>query len=130
MNILTIRSDHTEAELAIYSDHNLLSKIVWQAHRTLADTIHTKIDELLKDNKLDLKNLNGIVCFKGPGSFTGLRIGLTVANGLAQGLSVPVVGAEGQDWQADGVGKLIDGVDEHVVLPVYGGEVKITKPKK
>ena len=80
MLILTIRTDKPEAEIGLFEDNKQLAYEMWQAHRELSDTIHKKIEKLLKSQKKDWQNIDGIVCFKGPGSFTGLRIGLTVGN--------------------------------------------------
>ena len=50
------------------------------------------IDKVLKDASLTIQDLDGIAVSLGPGSFTGLRIGIATAKGLAQGLNIPVVG--------------------------------------
>lgn len=52
------------------------------------------IDEILKKNKKTLKDLTEIEVEVGPGSFTGLRVGVAVANGLAWSLKIPVNGKE------------------------------------
>jgi tRNA threonylcarbamoyladenosine biosynthesis protein TsaB len=104
--------------------------VTWTAHRELGMTLHTKIKDLLQKQNLDWNDIEGIVCFKGPGSFTGLRIGLSVGNALAQANSLPIIGAEGEDWIQDGIRKLAGGTNDKVVIPEYGGEVLTTKPKK
>ncbi len=48
------------------------------------------IEKLLKSQKLEFKDLEGIEVDKGPGSFTGLRVGVSVANALGFALSIPV----------------------------------------
>ncbi len=48
------------------------------------------IDSLLKENNLTVKNINEIVVINGPGSFTGLRIGLSVAKVMAYSLNIPI----------------------------------------
>ena len=75
MRILTIRTDQPDAEISLLENHKLMNRIKWTAHRTLADSIHIKIDQLLQEKLIKFEELQGIVCFKGPGSFTGLRIG-------------------------------------------------------
>lgn len=52
------------------------------------------ITEILKDNGLDFKDLKGIEVEKGPGSFTGLKVGAAVANSLGYALNIPVNGKE------------------------------------
>jgi tRNA threonylcarbamoyladenosine biosynthesis protein TsaB len=47
------------------------------------------IDSLLKKASLKAADLDGVICMKGPGSFTGLRIGYSIAKGLALSLSIP-----------------------------------------
>ncbi|MCL2265438.1 MAG: tRNA (adenosine(37)-N6)-threonylcarbamoyltransferase complex dimerization subunit type 1 TsaB [Treponema sp.] len=47
------------------------------------------IDSLMKKASLKPENLNGVLCMGGPGSFTGLRIGYSIAKGLALSLSIP-----------------------------------------
>lgn len=50
------------------------------------------INKILKKNKLKFKDLKGIEVEIGPGSFTGLRVGVSVANALAYSLNIPVNG--------------------------------------
>lgn len=130
MIILTIRTDKPESEIALFDNQDKIDEIIWQAHRTLADTIHLKIKGLLDKNSRDWQDIKGIVCFKGPGSFTGLRIGLTVGNTLAYGLEIPIIGSSGNNWQNNGTKELLAGKNQKIIIPNYGAEVKITKPKK
>ena len=60
----------------------------------LSQTLLSMINLLLKRNKLSLKDLKGIIVVQGPGSFTGLRVGISVANSLGYGLETPVVGVK------------------------------------
>jgi tRNA threonylcarbamoyladenosine biosynthesis protein TsaB len=94
MLILTLRTDNPEAEVGLYDDEEQLSYETWTAHRQLAETIHGKVKALLGTKGKDWHDVQGVVAYQGPGSFTGLRIGLTVANALAQGLQVPIVAAQ------------------------------------
>jgi tRNA threonylcarbamoyladenosine biosynthesis protein TsaB len=130
MIILTIRTDKPEAELSLYDDERLIDTETWQAHRQLAETIHTKIDDLLHRNDQKLLGLQGIVCFQGPGSFTGLRIGLTVANTLAYSLTLPIVAMQGEEWRNTGIRRLLNGETDRLALPFYGADVHITQQKK
>src|ERR1700694_4379725 len=99
MIILTVRTDKPEAEIGLYDNEKQLVYEVWLAHRKLAETIHKKIAELLNTINKNLSDIEGIVCFKGPGSFTGLRIGLTVANALAYAQNIPIVVRSDPDWR-------------------------------
>ena len=130
MLILTVRTDKPEAELGLYDNQKQLTYVTWEAHRQLAETIHTKIDELLKSQNKTLQDLNGIVGFEGPGSFTGLRIGLTIVNALGDGLKIPVAGARDEAWIEAGIQKLLDNKSQPIVLPEYGAPVHITEQKK
>lgn len=130
MIILSIRTDKPEAEIGLFSDLEQLDYEVWAAHKELSVTILQKITDLLARNDKSFKDLEGVVGFKGPGSFTGLRIGLTVANTLAYGLRVPVVGSDAEAWIQDGIKRLMAGENEKIALPDYGRPPHVTKPRK
>lgn len=102
----------------------------WQADRTLAKGLLSYIQQQLEARGKTWQDVDGIGVFKGPGSFTGLRIGLTVLNTAADALRLPIVGATGDDWQADALARLKAGEDDKIVLPEYGSEAHITKPRK
>jgi len=130
MLVLTIRTDKSEAEIGLFDNEQKLAYETWAAHRRLAETIHTKIKQLLKSQHKDWQDIGGIICFKGPGSFTGLRIGLTVGNALAYGLGVPIVSQQRTNWITNGITRITSGENEAVTLPEYGGDAHITLPKK
>lgn len=130
MMTLTIRTDKPEAELGLYDGDRQLAYETWQAHRQLAETIHLKIDALLKSQDKLLEDITGLVCYQGPGSFTGLRIGLTVANALSYSLNIPIVATQDPAWLEVGLGRLEDGKNDTVAMPFYGADAHITPPKK
>ncbi|TAH34719.1 tRNA (adenosine(37)-N6)-threonylcarbamoyltransferase complex dimerization subunit type 1 TsaB [Candidatus Saccharibacteria bacterium] len=130
MIVLGIRTDKPEAGLYLYVDAVCKDTEVWQAHRQLAETIHMKIEDLLERNGENLQAVQGLVCFQGPGSFTGLRIGLTVANTLAYALGVPIVAAQGEDWAEQATQRLEAGENDQLAMPFYGADAHITPQKK
>lgn len=60
-----------------------------------AESLLPSIEELLDDCGLSKRQVELIVVNRGPGSFTGLRIGMAVAKGMAQALRIPLVGVDG-----------------------------------
>lgn len=129
--ILALRTDKPNAELYLYKDpQTLIDSIQWHAHRELSDTLLQKIQDILTKNDSDLDDLTGICVYQGPGSFTGLRIGITVANTLAYSLTIPIVAAPDEDWLAHSLRQITTQSKPQTIIPEYGSEAHITKPRK
>lgn len=102
----------------------------WEAGRALARDLLRFLDDSLAKNGAGLKDITAIGVMKGPGSFTGLRIGLTVMNTLADDLKLPIVGATGDNWQQAALDRLLRHETDELVLPFYGAGPNITTPRK
>lgn len=126
-----LRSDGPTAHLVLIDqDGQILTEESWLAERRLADELLGRIEQLLERAEAGFDDLRGLFVYRGPGSFTGLRIGITVMNTMAYALKVPIVGSEGEDWLKAGFSDLKSGHDDRLVQPSYGAEARITKPKK
>ncbi|MFH1366466.1 MAG: tRNA (adenosine(37)-N6)-threonylcarbamoyltransferase complex dimerization subunit type 1 TsaB [Patescibacteria group bacterium] len=94
------------------------------------------LDSLLKENKIKLKDLKAIFVVVGPGPFTSLRIGITVANTLAFSLNIHVIGFKSEEFSGlkdiikKGEKRLVTRRKASFVFPHYGMRPHITKPKK
>jgi tRNA threonylcarbamoyladenosine biosynthesis protein TsaB len=130
LNTLVIRTDKPEAELYVLEDSKKLVELKWQAHRKLAETLNFKIDEILNKSSISYSDLDAIAVYKGPGSFTGLRIGISTANALAYGLGLPIVACAGNDWLDKAAKDLANGKNDKIAVPNYGAPVRTTKPRK
>jgi tRNA threonylcarbamoyladenosine biosynthesis protein TsaB len=73
-------------------DGRLLAQTAWTAGYRHGEELLARVDALLVETGVELSGLGGIVVGTGPGAFTGLRVGLATAKGLAHALGVPIVG--------------------------------------
>jgi tRNA threonylcarbamoyladenosine biosynthesis protein TsaB len=78
--------------VAVVAEHQLLSETVVNRNETHSKHLMQVIVESLKTARVSLKQLDGIAVTSGPGSFTGLRIGISTAKGLARAIGIPLVG--------------------------------------
>lgn len=129
MTIVALRTDNPEAEIYIMQNAAVISQVSWTAHRQLLETIHVKLTEILKKEGTKFTDINGLIFYEGPGSFTGLRIGASVANALAAALKVPIVSSGQEAWLSDGYKLLHSKQSKGYVEPVYGSPAHTTKSK-
>jgi len=92
MKILAIDTSALTATAAILADGKLVGEISTTTALNHSVTVMPMIDELLKKVNMDISEIDLFACSEGPGSFTGLRIGIGTVKGLAYGLSKKVVG--------------------------------------
>lgn len=128
--ILSIQTDSPEVFLGLFDKKGQQLRLEkWQADRTLADHLHKHLNDLLQSADAAWEDVEAVIVYRGPGSFTGLRIGITVANTLGYGLDVPVIGEIGESWQQKAIDRYKNGQNDRVVMPHYGADPHITKPK-
>jgi tRNA threonylcarbamoyladenosine biosynthesis protein TsaB len=91
MRILAVETSTEYCSVALWQDGTVRERceLVGQKH---SEVLMTMLDALLKDAGITVKQVDGIAFGKGPGSFTGVRIACGVAQGLALGANLPVVG--------------------------------------
>lgn len=130
MILLGIRTDAATVQFLLYKDSERLFQKDWEADRTLARGLLEQLEIFVLSQDLSFKDIEGLFIFEGPGSFTGLRIGMSVMNTFAYSESIPIVGSRGEDWEVKAVARLIAREDDKLVLPFYGAEARITQPKK
>ena len=91
--ILAIDTATETASVALARPNGeIVAELTWRAGRNHTMHLHPTLRHLMMLAAIEPKDLTGIVVTRGPGSFTGIRIGLATAKGLAQGLDVPIVG--------------------------------------
>lgn len=86
------------------------------APRLHAENILSMIDHLLSDTGVQLKSLNCIVFDRGPGSFMGIRIGLSIAQGLALGADLPLIAVSSLEVLAQGAWRIFS--SKHVITTI------------
>lgn len=91
MKIICLDSSGLTASVAILEDDQLVAEYNVTYKKTHSQTLLPMLDELKKMIDLDLATVDAIAIAKGPGSFTGLRIGSATAKGLSQALDKPIV---------------------------------------
>jgi len=91
MKVLAIETSSPWGSIAISEDTKILCEYNLNSGQTHSETLLENIDHCLKSLKLDKENIDCIAVSNGPGSFTGLRIGMTTAKALAYCFKIPLV---------------------------------------
>ena len=90
--LLAIDTSTDTASLALVENNEVLAELTWRCGQNHTAQLLPHLTHLLEQARLDLKSATGIIVAKGPGSFNGLRVGISTAKGIALGLGVPLVG--------------------------------------
>ena len=90
MKILAIDTSSSVCSVAILENDKLIDKNELDDGRTHSENLMPLLDELLKRNSIEIKDIELIACSVGPGSFTGIRIGVATIKPIAEVLNVKV----------------------------------------
>lgn len=90
--LLAIDTSTDTASLAMVKDNKVRAELTWCCGQNHTVELLPQLIHLLNQTKLDLQSISGIIVARGPGSFNGLRVGISTAKGLAFSLGVPIVG--------------------------------------
>lgn len=125
MKILSIDTASNLCTVAILENEKCLKEIVVNDARNHSEKIMPVIEQALNETNLTLKEINLIVCDKGPGSFTGIRIGVGTVLAFQDCLNIPCVGINSLESLAYNVNKdglicsLIDAKNNNVYFGLF-----------
>ena len=89
---LAIDTSAETASLALADKGKILAEVSWRCGQNQTIQLLPRLEQLLKQNNLQLKSLNAVMVATGPGSYNGLRVGISAAKGLALGMDIPLIG--------------------------------------
>lgn len=89
--LLHIESSGQNCSVALSNSNGLIDCIEQNEANIHGSALTVFIEEIVKKNNLQLNNLEAVAVSKGPGSYTGLRIGVSVAKGLCYALDIPLI---------------------------------------
>ncbi|MGE5676187.1 MAG: tRNA (adenosine(37)-N6)-threonylcarbamoyltransferase complex dimerization subunit type 1 TsaB [Mycobacterium leprae] len=126
MRILALETASSACTVAVTDGENVLAELTLQVARAHSTRLMPLIDQAVTESGVAKTDLDGIAVGVGPGSFTGLRIGLATAKALAFGLGKPCVGVSTLKAMAYGTGAqiglvvpMLDAKREEVFAGVY-----------
>ncbi len=89
--ILSIETATPVCSVALAKDNEVIALKESTKKNSHSEIVTVFIDELLKENKFSFSDLNAVAVSKGPGSYTGLRIGVSTAKGMCYALDIPLI---------------------------------------
>lgn len=128
MKILSIDTASDLCTVAVLEDEHCIKEIIVSDARNHSEKIMPVIEQALQETNLSLKNIDLIVCDKGPGSFTGIRIGVGTILAFQDALNIPCVGVSSLEALAynvkhDGlICSLINAKNNNVYLGLFNLE--------
>jgi len=97
---LAIDTSTDTASLALIQDERALAELSWHCAQNHSTQLLPNLSHLLSQSSLELKAISGIIVAQGPGSYNGLRVGISTAKGLAFSLDIPLVGISSLEAEA------------------------------
>jgi tRNA threonylcarbamoyl adenosine modification protein YeaZ len=92
MILLAIDTSTDSASLALVQDGKTLAEATWRCGQNHSVELLPHLTQLLNEAKIKIQSVGCILVARGPGSFNGLRVGLSTAKGLAFSLGIPIIG--------------------------------------
>ena len=125
MKILAIDTSSKICSVSILEDKNVIIEKHNDDEKTHSQKLMPLIDELFKESNLTLDNIDLLACSQGPGSFTGIRIGISTVKAFADVKNIPIIGVTSLESLAYNVtnpgliATLIDAKHDNVYFALY-----------
>jgi len=100
MILLAIDTSTDSASLALVRDSKTLAEATWRCGQNHSVELLPRLTQLLEEAEIELKSVGCILVARGPGSYNGLRVGLSTAKGLAFSLDMPIIGLSSLELEA------------------------------
>ena len=97
---LAIDTSTDTASLALVRDGKVLAESTWRSEQNHSVELLPKLTQLLNEAEANIQAISSVIVAKGPGSFNGLRVGISTAKGLAFSLKVPIIGISSLELEA------------------------------
>jgi len=97
---LAIDTSTDTAGLALAQENEVLAELSWYCEQNHSTQLLPRLTHLLSQSGLNIQSTSGIIVARGPGSFNGLRVGISTAKGLAFSLGIPIVGISSLEAEA------------------------------
>lgn len=127
MKILGIDTSSDICSVALVDDQTVLKELSLHDQKTHSENLMPLVAQLLDETNLELEDLDLIACSKGPGSFTGIRIGIASVKAMAEVYHIPVVGVTSLETLAYNIidyqgiiCSLIDARNNNVYCGIFG----------
>jgi tRNA threonylcarbamoyl adenosine modification protein YeaZ len=98
--LLAIDTSTDCASIALVQDSKVLAEATWYCRQNHSVELLPSLANLLDEAKVELQSTSCVIVAKGPGSFNGLRVGLSTAKGLAFSLGIPIIGISSLELEA------------------------------
>jgi len=98
--LLAIDTSTDSASLALVQDNKVLAEATWRCGQNHSVELLPHLTQLLEETGAELQSVSCILVARGPGSFNGLRVGLSTAKGLAFSLDIPIIGVSSLELEA------------------------------
>ena len=109
MNVLAIDTSNYSLGIALVNQEQVIGEYITNMKKNHSIRVMPAIEKLMQDCEMKPTDVEKIVVAKGPGSYTGVRIGVTIAKTLAWTLNIPLVGISSLEALAAGAGRYFDG---------------------
>ena len=125
MKILAVDTSSKICTVCILEDENVILEKHTDDEKTHSQNLMPLIDEVFKETDLSLDNIDLLACSQGPGSFTGIRIGLATIKAFADSKNIPTIGVTSLESLAYNIQKtglivsLIDAKNENVYYSMF-----------
>ena len=110
MKVLSIDTSNYALGIALVDGEQVKGEYITNIKKNHSIRVMPAIEALMNDCDIMPKDLEKIVVARGPGSYTGVRIGVTIAKTLAWTLQIPIVGVSSLEASAASAGRYFDGV--------------------
>lgn len=116
--ILAIETATRVCSVALFQNDRVVALRESTEENAHSRILHQLIDELLKECSININDIKAVAVSKGPGSYTGLRIGVSAAKGMCYAKDIPLISVNTLESMAYGIKNTVPAEENSIIIPM------------